>query len=190
MFNQFLELENGNIYGINVKTTMRTRIMNKILSENKNKRVMLWQSGYEYFDCKRLELSFNTDLIDLFETYSKDFDVLIINYISDWANTKETSTFLQYLKNDNRLKDKCVIIIFKQKVDYNCPLKIEDFHNILDAILTNCDEFYIFNPYKGLYLDFEVEEIFSNTKRYWREIGDRYEEWTIKEIDAKTEEGD
>ena len=170
MFNKLIEAGKGKIYGFVIRSGWyRDKFINKLIEDlNKNDRTMLWQTSGNFHDCKRIELYFTTDLNVLWEDYVNTFDVLIISFFPDWANTKETTEFIEKIKKDERLKDKTIIIFFKAKTESK-QIHIEDFNNLTDVILSNCDQVFLCNEHT-IWGDFVVEEIFSEEKRFWKKV--------------------
>lgn len=182
MFNKLIDVEPGKVFGLLItKGYDRNMYLNKLIEDlNASNDVMLWQQDEWYFDCKRVNLCFNSNLDEMWETYVNNFKVLIISFFADWANTREITNFMLKLKQDERAKDKTIIIIFKAKTHAE-QLKIEDFNNLADVILSNCDEIYMCNRYTN-FETFIIESLFSEEKTLWKRVERQWLEYSLEEF--------
>lgn len=105
-------------------------------------RVMLWQTGNEYFPCNRMQLFYGVRLRFLCDTYKDDFDVLVVDSFRDCFNTKETIEFIEYVKNENKLKNKKFIFIFTA-VEMGNKFDIDCFTNFKETIEKLSDDIFL-----------------------------------------------
>ena len=136
-------LSRGHIYSLDT-------IIKELVKNNPDKKIMLWQKYDNYAECNRLKLHFGDDLKELVDKYN-EFDVLVIDNLTEKANTKENIDFINYITTDEKFKDKTFIIFFSP---INCEredeISLSKFDVYKDLIETKSSEVLCFNSISSL----------------------------------------
>ena len=80
------------------------KVIKEMVKNNPDKKIMLWQKYDNYAECNRLKLRFGDNLKELVDKYN-EFDVLVIDNLTEKANTKENIDFINYITTDEKFKD-------------------------------------------------------------------------------------
>lgn len=134
-----------------------------LVKQFENKNILLWQDKNLYFPCKRLEMCFGVELVELLNWHIDDFDLLIINKFKDYVNHQDTVEFIEYLSKVIEREEKQVVIFFSAKTKENCNnVELEDFKNLKNVIEKYSDRIYNlkFNNCYG----YIIEDLHSNKK--------------------------
>lgn len=118
-----------------------------IVEQFKNKEVLLWQDKNYYHSCKRLQLCFGHDLIELLKEFSDEFEVLIIDRFREGINVQDTINFIKTISKMEKMKNKQFIFIFSALTN-NAGIYINDFENLKDVILEHSDRLYSLQRYE------------------------------------------
>lgn len=113
----------------------------KIISVLKGKDILLWQDKNLYFPCKRLQLCYGVDLLELLKWHIDDFEVLIISKLKDNFNNKETEDFIKKIKSMEEMQNKQVILLLRNENISN-EVTLENFPNFRSVIKECSNKIY------------------------------------------------
>ena len=164
------KIENNGITSIITKGHIKGSIVNKIVSENSNKKITIWQNNGYYYPCDRVQLTMATDLFELIKE-NNNWDILIIDSFVEWCNSKEIIDFLIYLKNSKEYENKSIIIFFKTKrinVSYEKNVSIDEFSIFRDIIQKISNEIFLFNKTDELWI-YKLQDVKGNILSLWKD---------------------
>ena len=145
-------------------------LVHYLTKQFKDKEVMLWQSSNCYMPCKRIELGFDSDLIDLLHYYKDEFDVLIVYTLKDTMIIQETISFINEFKQSKDFADKQLIILVAARRGADTKIeevKLEDYVNLKDTIIKCSDNIYKYER-KDCISQFVVENLKTKETTNWR----------------------
>ena len=176
MIDNLIKFETGKITTILSLNSDNSNFITRAIVENYNKkqRFMVWQNDDIYFPCARLRVSPKTSFETMFLNYKLDYDVLIINAITDESNRFEIKRFMQNIKEVDCFKDKKVIIIFEKDKHYDFELSLSRFNIHKDSIKKYSDFIYkvetdIDWTYNGV---LRIEDLCNKEKTNYQVYGD------------------
>ena len=142
---EFFKMSVGKITGVICGSFYRDLLIRGILVKS-NYRTMVWgRSSEEFMPCALIPLRYGCNLIELFEDCERYFDTLIIDCLHDYFDVENVKKFLQWIKKNEKAKQKTILIIFKQKSDIyddtKCD-KLDAFVNLKKDIVMCCDHLY------------------------------------------------
>ncbi len=144
---EVLSLNKGKITGVICGNWQRDLLVRGIV-EKGNYRTMVWCKNYSFFaPCATVTMTYGCNLIEMFQEYEKYFDTLIINCLCDDFDAENVKRFLQWIKVDEKAKQKSILIFFKQKSEiYEAARgqELETFVNLKEEILRCSDNLYAF----------------------------------------------
>lgn len=150
MKNKIIDVKKGDIISILSYGYDRAYIATQIVKKLNSNKLIIFNSGnntQRYFPCKRVEMCYGWDLIDMVKEHKKDFSVAIINCLNEDFNSLETILFINFLKENIDMKNKAFILIFKAKFDTfikGNKLTYRYFPNYRNSIAKNCNKQYSF----------------------------------------------
>lgn len=141
----FFVIEKGQITSVLCGNWQRDLLVRGIV-EKENYRTMVWSKNYSFFvPCAMATLTYGCNLIEMFQENEKYFDTLIVDCLCDDFDVENVKKFLQWIKDDERAKQKAILIFFKQKAEtYETATnqEIEAFNNLKEDILSCSDNLY------------------------------------------------
>ena len=143
----FFVIEKGQITSVICGNWQRDLLVKGIV-EKENYKTMVWsKSSYLFVPCSMVTLTYGCNLVEMFQEYEKYFDTLIINCLCDDFDVENVKKFLQWIKVDEKAKQKSILIFFKQKTEIYETARdqeLETFVNLKDEILSCSDNLYAF----------------------------------------------
>ncbi len=131
-----------------------------LIEQFKEKDILLWQDKNLYFPCKRLQLSFGVDLLELLKQHIEEFNVLIISKLQDSTSGQEIINFIQNIATMEEMQNKQVIIICSANSGKS-NLKLTDFKNLNNVISTCSDNIYSLTKVESEHI-YKLENLTSN----------------------------
>ena len=126
------------------------KVIKELMKNNPSKKITLWQKYDYYLDCNRMILHFGDNLKELVDKYN-DFDVLVIDNLSEKANTKENIDFISYITTDEKFKDKTFIILFSPlDCEKEEEISLSKFTTYKEIIESKSNEILCFNSISSL----------------------------------------
>ena len=144
-------------------------LIKDIIKNNPEKKFLIWQELDRYQDCPRIKRHCNDNMKKMLDEYS--FDVLVIDYFSEWANTAENIEFIKHITTDEKYKDKTFIIFFTSNIDdREKEVNIADFQIYENVIKNNSAEIFCFN--KPVYDEYKLQDKDGNMICFLKEKKD------------------
>lgn len=144
---KFFVLGKGQITSVICGNWQRDLLVKGIVEEE-NYRTMVWsKSSCLFVPCSMVTLTYGCNLIEMFQEYEKYFDTLIVDCLCDDFDVENVKKFLQWIKVDEKAKQKSILIFFKQKSEiYEAARgqELETFVNLKEEILRFSDNLYAF----------------------------------------------
>ncbi len=140
----FFKLHRGEITGVICGSFYRDLLIRGVLTKLGH-RTMVWSKNAEFLPCASIPLRYGCDLIELFKDLEQYFDLLMIDCLYDYFDVDNVKKFLQWIKTDEKAKEKTILIFFKQKSDIFDNAKgkeLDSFVNLKDDILACSDNLY------------------------------------------------
>ena len=150
MKNKIINIEKGDIISILSYGYDRRYIVNQIVKKLDSKKIITFNSGscaQEYFPCKRVEMCYGWDLIQMVNEYKNDFSIASINCVCEGFNSIETKSFIKFLQENIDMKNKAFILIFNAKFgtyEKGLPLTYNYFPQYKNSIIKYCNKQFSF----------------------------------------------
>ena len=116
-----------------------------LLEQFEEKDVLLWQDKNMYFPCKRIQLSFGVDLLELLKQHIEEFNVLIINKFKYNVSSQDIKTFIESISAMEEMKDKQVIIFVSTNAN---DIELKHCFNLESTIKNYSDQVLTLNKTK------------------------------------------
>ena len=177
MGNKIIEIEKGDVISVFSYGYDRVYLADKIIDDLNSNKVLMFNSGSNarmYFPCKRIEMSYGWGLKEMVTEYKKDFSIGIINCLTTEFNTKETTDFIKFLKEDKDMKNKAFVLIFKASFDSfekGNRLDYKYFNVYKNSIFNNCNKHYSFYRKSDdcSCREWIFEDLLTKTKKYYKQ---------------------
>lgn len=156
---------NFKITSILGKPSYNDYIISKLISQFKEKDVLLWQDKNLYFSTKRLQLCFGTNLISQLKWMIDDFEVLIISNFKDNVPCG-IDDFLEYISSAPEMQNKQVILLFAcTGVDRFYEVDLTDFPQTRNCIEKLSNNIYSFA--RDAEDNYICKNLKTNAKTFW-----------------------
>lgn len=117
----------------------------RVIEANPNKKIIVFEQNDSYYDCPRMKLYYNSNLYFLIDDL-KDFDILIIDSFTEYANTTENIEFIKYIISCEKFRNKTFIIFFSPKgAKVLNDVLLSQFTIYNDVIKNYSNELFLFN---------------------------------------------
>ena len=162
------EIEGKGLISILVSGSInKSHFLDKLIKNNQQKKLVLFQPNDYYFDCVRVTMGLNTDFKKLIESFEQ-YDIFVIDYFAEWANSTEIIEFIEYIKNQEKYKDKTFVILFTPKdIKSRNEMTLSRFTKFKDIIEKYSSEIYIVNRIE--FLEYKLQDKDGNILSTWKE---------------------
>ena len=117
----------------------------RVIDSNPDKKIVVFEQNDGYYDCSRMKLYYNSNLKFLINDL-KDFDILIIDSFTEYANTTENIEFIKYITSCEKFRNKTFIIFFSPKdAKIMNDVLLSQFTIYNDVIKNYSNELFLFN---------------------------------------------
>lgn len=144
MIDDFIKFNNDKITTILSPNNKSSNFITRAIVDNYGNKYkcMVWQNDDTYYPCARIVISQRMSFQTMFFNYKFDFDILIINAMTDEANRYEIEQFMKDIKTCECFKGKKIIIIFDKDKGYDFAVSLDIFNLHKGYILEYSDFIY------------------------------------------------
>ena len=162
------EIEGKGLTSILVSGSInKSHFLDKLIASNQQKKLILFQSDHAFYECVRISMDIATDFkryIDWFEKY----DIFVIDFFAEWANSTETIEFIRYIKTQEKYKHKTFVMLFTPKdTTGRDEITLSRFTKFKDIIEKKSNEIYIVNRID--IQEYKLQDKNGNILSTWKE---------------------